>query len=219
MANGYHLTSKLEDGWPESIFHDTQPEWDFFQLCISLSTFPVHASMPFTLYLPYACLYEFHCALSLRMPLCISLSTFPAHASMHFTVYFSCACICALPSALALCMPLCMSLSTFPAHASIHFTVYFPCACLYAFHCHASMHFTLYLPYACLYATHCALSLRAPLCISLSTFPMQLSCAERNDFAGRTLRNAFGQHKFSCNWAKLKSNVGMDKGNHGKQRI
>ena len=71
-------------------------------LRISLFTFPVHASMHFTvcsrakeykiatrftLYFPYACLYAFHSLLSLCMPLCISLSTFPEHASMHFTVY------------------------------------------------------------------------------------------------------------------------------------
>ena len=51
-------------------------------LCISLSTFPVHASTQFTAYFPCACIYAFHSVLAL----CISLCAFPMHASMHFTV-------------------------------------------------------------------------------------------------------------------------------------
>ena len=56
-------------------------------LCISLSTFPVHASMHFTVYFPRACLYACHffCALSLRMPPCISLSIFPMQLSAVFS--------------------------------------------------------------------------------------------------------------------------------------
>ena len=68
-------------------------------LCISLSTFPAHASMHFTVYFPCACLYEFHCLLPLCMHLCISLCTCPMHFAVHF-----------------------------PWHASMHFIVYFPCA-------------------------------------------------------------------------------------------
>ena len=132
------------------------------------------------------------------MPLCVSLSTLRVPLG-HFAVYFSCARIYALHSALALRMPLCISLSIFPARASLRFPLCFPCARLYAFHC---------LLCACLHAVSCLLSLRMHLCISLctcpslrtplrvslSTFPMQLSCAERNDFTGRTLRNAFGKN-------------------------
>ena len=95
-------------------------------------------------------------------------TVYPAYASTHFTR------ACPMHASIH------FTLSTFPVHASMQFTVYFPCA---------SMHFTLYLPYA----FHCALSLCLPLCVSLSAFPMQLSCAERNDFTGRTLRNAFGK--------------------------
>ena len=146
--------AELEDRWPERIFHDTRPaSAHFFQLCMSLSAFPAHACVRFTVYLSCACLYAYHCPLSLRMhlrtscgtcpimprcvslstlrmPLCISLSSFPAQASMRFT--------------------LCISLSTFPAHASAQFTVYFPCACIYAL--------------------HSVLALRMPLRMSLSTF-------------------------------------------------
>ena len=57
---------------------------------------------------------------------------------------------------------------------------------------HASMHVTGYFPCACLYAFQCVHSLCMPVCISLSTFPMQVSCAEHTGFAGRTLRDAFG---------------------------
>ena len=170
-----------------------------------MRTFPMHASMHFNAYFPCACFYAFHCLLSLRMHLCISLSTFPVHASMHVTIYFPCACIHAFHPVLALRMPLGISLCTFPAHASMHQTVYFPCACLYASDCllslrmpvcislstfpvHASMHFTVYFRCACIYALHSVLA----LCIFLSAFPMQLGCAERNDFTGRTLRNTFG---------------------------
>ena len=139
---------RLEDGWPESIFYDTQPESvHFFHLCISLSTlcmplcislptFPAHASMHFTL--------------AFCRPLFISVSAFPAHAPMHFTllslhmplcisVCFSCACIYALHSVLALRVPLCISLSTFSVHASMHLPQYLPSACLYAFHCLLSL--------------------------------------------------------------------------------
>ena len=40
----------------------------------SLSTFFAHASMHLPQYLPYACLYAFHCLLSLCMPLCLLFS-------------------------------------------------------------------------------------------------------------------------------------------------
>ena len=55
--------------------------------------FPVHASMHFTLYLPYACLYAFHRLPSLRMHLRTSPCTCPIQSTMHFSVYFPCACI------------------------------------------------------------------------------------------------------------------------------
>ena len=91
------------------------------------------------------------------------------------------------PCLLSMCAPLCISLCTFPTcialstvpvratmhfpvhsvHASMRFAVYFP----------ASTRITLNFPYACLYVFHGLLPLRS----SLSTFPMQLSCAERND--------------------------------------
>ena len=148
-------------------------------LCISQSAFPVHAPMPFTVYFPSACLYAFQSLLSRSMPLCMSLGS---------------ACLHAIHCILSLCMPLCISLSTFPVHASTHHTVYF-FAHAYVnfttFPAHASMHFTLYLPYA----FHCALSLRMPPCISVPTFPTQLSCAERNGFTRRSLRNPFGENK------------------------
>ena len=171
------------------------------RVCISLSTFPAHASMHFTVYFPCACIFTlylcvprcyfpcaclcaFHCLVSLRTPLFISLPRFPAHASTHLTLYLPHACRYAFHCLLSLRVPLC------------NFTVYFPCACLYAFHCllslrmplcislcalrkHPSTHFTLYLPYAGLYAFHCALSPRMPLCFSLSTFRLcSRSCGD-----------------------------------------
>ena len=215
-----HLTShrrqqKIENGWPKSIFHDTQPESvnvsTFAFRCLNCAChYAFHSllslrmpSVHFTVYFPRACICAllfctcpFNCPISLRMPRCVSLSTFPAHASMRFAVYFPCTCIFALHSALALRMPLRVPLSTFPAHASMRFTARSPYACLYAFHsvlAHASMfspstlrtsmrftvccpcartlHFILYLPYACIYAFHSLLSLRMPLCASLCTCP------------------------------------------------
>ena len=64
-------------------------------VCISLSTFPAGASMHFTLYLLYACLYAFHCALSLLMPLCVALCALPTQCPMRFTVHPFYACLCA----------------------------------------------------------------------------------------------------------------------------
>ena len=102
-------------------------------LCISLSTFPVHACMHYIVYFPCACLYALHCLLSLCMPLCISLSnalcmhrgtslcTCPMQASMYFAVYFPCACLYAFSCLLSLCM----RLQFFAMHASMHFTVHF----------------------------------------------------------------------------------------------
>ena len=95
---------KLEDGWPDSIFQDTKPESVHFQLCISLSTlrvplcislsiFSAHASMHFTVYFLCACLYAFHCLLSLCMHPRTSLCTFPVHASILFTLYLPYACL------------------------------------------------------------------------------------------------------------------------------
>ena len=136
-------------------------------LCISLPTFPAHASMHFTLYLPNAC-----------------LSVDSAHASMHFTVYLACACIYALHSVLALrmplrislstlCVPLCISLSTSP-QAFVHCTLCLPHACLYALHCLLFYAFRCLLS-PCLYAFHCLLSLRMPPCIALSAFHARAS--------------------------------------------
>ena len=105
---------------------------------------------PLTLRLPCACLYAFHCLLSLRMPLCVSLSTFlrthlrPLHlpyACLYaFHCLLSCACLYAFHCRLSLCvafhcalslrMPLCVSLYTCPMRASLHLTVHFLHACL-----------------------------------------------------------------------------------------
>ena len=90
------------------------------------TVYSAHASMHFTLCLPYACRYAFHCLLSLRMHLCTSLCACPTHASMHFTVYFpvhaSMYFTLRLPyafhCALSLCMSLCIALSTFPIQLS-----------------------------------------------------------------------------------------------------
>ena len=112
---------------------------------------PVHASMRFTLYLPYACLYAFHCLLSLRMPPCITLSTFPAHASLHVTACSQCA------------RHLCTCLSTCSLRAS-HFTAYFPCACISAFHSALAL---------CMH--QCISLCTCPICIALSTFPLHAS--------------------------------------------
>ena len=97
-------------------------------LCISLSIFPAHASMSFTLYL-------------LRVTLCAESlhCTCPVHASVDFTVksvrvYFPCVCICALHCALSLRMLLCISFCTCPMQSSMHFTVRFLYACLHACH-------------------------------------------------------------------------------------
>ena len=127
----------------------------------SLCTFPLRASMHFTIYFPCACLYALHCLLSLHTPLRISLSAFLVRTSMHLCQYLPYACLYAFDGLLSLCMHLCISLCTCPMHASLHFTVYFPCACMYAFHSvlalcislctfptHAFMHFTAYFPYA-----------------------------------------------------------------------
>ena len=90
-------------------------------LCTSLCTCPTHASMHFTVYFPAhasvhftvhfpcACLYAFHCLLSL----CISLSTFPTHCSMDVTLYLPYGSLYVFCCALSLCMPLCISLSNF----------------------------------------------------------------------------------------------------------
>ena len=56
--------------------------------CMSLSTFPAHASRHLTLRSPYACLCAFYSALALRRPLSILLCAFSTHASMHVTAYF-----------------------------------------------------------------------------------------------------------------------------------
>ena len=53
-------------------------------LCVSLSTFPVHACMHFTVRSPFARLYTFHSVLALRVPLCVLLRCLSAHASLHF---------------------------------------------------------------------------------------------------------------------------------------
>ena len=119
-----------------------------------------------------------HVTVSLCMPLCISLSACPTRASMHFTVYLPYACLYAFPCTLSLCMPLCASLCSCPMRVSMHFTVYVPSTCLYAFH---------YLLCACLCAFHCLLC----LCNSLSSFPMQLSSAERNDLTTSTFPMQF----------------------------
>ena len=114
-------------------------------LCVSLSTFPahaslhftvnsVHASAQFTVCFPCACSHGLHSVLALRMPLCISLSTFFAHASVRFTVYFP-VCLYAFHCALSLCIPLYISLCTCPARASMRFTALFIYACFSAFHC------------------------------------------------------------------------------------
>ena len=118
---------------------------------------PAHASTRFTLHLPYeclvACLYAFHCLLSMRMPLCTSLCACPAHASLRFTAD--------------------------SAHASMQFTVQFPahhlCISLCTGPMQSSRHFIVYFPYACLAAFHCLPSLRMPLCISLRALPTHAS--------------------------------------------
>ena len=150
-------------------------------LCMSLCTFPAHASTRFTLHLPCACLYAVHCLLCA----CLTLSTFPAHASTHFVLHFPyvclyasrcllCARLYAFDCLLSARMHLRISLSTLRmplfnftvAHASMHlpqhlpyaslkFTVYFPCGCLYAFHCLLSLR---------IYALASALALRMALC-------------------------------------------------------
>ena len=84
---------------------------DRLPLCISLSTFPAHACVRFTVYFPCACIYALRTALALRMPathftLCLPCACLFA---LPFTVYFPCACLYAL----SLRMPLCVSLSTF----------------------------------------------------------------------------------------------------------
>ena len=167
--------------------------------CISLSTFPVHdlytslctcpmhASRHFAAHVLYACLYAFHCLLSLRMPLCISLSTSPCmplcislstfsvHASILLSVLAQCMPLgillrtfsmhAAFHCLRSLRMPFCISLSTFPVHAHMHFFVHFPCACSHTSLCtcpmHASSHFAAHVLHACLYAFHCLLSVFA----------------------------------------------------------
>ena len=108
-------------------------------LRISLCTFPLHASMHQTLYFPCACLYAFHCLLSLCIHLCTCLRTCPMRASMYLTVYFFCVRLYAFQRLLSPCMHLCVSLCTCPMHASVHFTVHFPYTALYAFHCLLSL--------------------------------------------------------------------------------
>ena len=80
-----------------------------------------------TVYFPRACLYAFHCALSICKPVCVSLS-FPARASMYFNVYFPCACLYVLHCLLSFRMHLCISLCTCLMNACMHFTFCFPCA-------------------------------------------------------------------------------------------
>ena len=164
---------QLEDGWPERILQDTQPE------SVHFSKYAFHCLL-------CAGFYASHCLLSLRMHLCTLLCTCVLRASMNFTVYFPCArlyafqstfpcmhlcalylpyaCLYALHCLLSLGMPLGISLSTFPVLASMCCTVYFPC--IYALHPVLCV---------CLYAFHCLLSLYVPLCISLSTFPVHAS--------------------------------------------
>ena len=150
---------KGEDGWPKSMFHDTQAE------SVHFSNYAFHCQLS-------PCLCAVHCLLSL-CNLRASLCTCPTHAStQRFTVYFPCACIYALASALAPHMPLCVLLSSFPAHAWMHCTVYSPFACLYAFHCLLSLRMP---PCVSLSILHMPLyislsTLRMPLCSSLSTF-------------------------------------------------
>ena len=92
---------------------------------ISVCNFPTHASTHFTAYFTRACLYAFHCLLSLRVPVCVCL-----------TVRFPYVCLYAFHSALALRMPLCVSLHTFPTYACLHVVHTFP------------MQFIVYFPYA-----------------------------------------------------------------------
>ena len=169
------IQTVLEDGWPESIFHDAQPE------SVHFYNYTFHCLL-------CACLYALHSVLALAcalcMPLCSSLSTFPAHACRHFTlrlhctVYFPCACLYTFPCLLSLCMPLFISLSTFPVHASMHFTLYLR----YAFHCLPSLCIPLCIS-LCALPMHASMMplcisrsiLCVPLCISLSTFPAHAS--------------------------------------------
>ena len=130
--------------------------------------------MDSTVYFPCACLYTFHCLLSLCMPLCMSLPAL-LHASMHLPQYLPYACLYAFHCLLSLRMPRRIPQPTFPPHDSMHLPQHLPYACLYAYH----LRF------------HCALSQCMPRCISLPTFPMQLSCSERNDFTRRKWTNAW----------------------------
>ena len=134
----------------------------------TLSTFPVHASMRFTVYFPCTRLYAFHSLLSLRVPLCIPLSTFPVHASMH----------------------------TIPAHASSNFTLYLPYACLFAFHClicaclyafHGLL-FDLAAGAAGTYFAYCFCTSKLRLCSLISADGRAQTAKIREDSHGTTAR-------------------------------
>ena len=151
-------------------------------------SFPVHASMCFTLYLRSACFYAFHCLLRaclyalhcllraclyafrgkwLGTPLCISLCIFPAHAPTLLNVGRPAqACLIAF-SVYFLCTCVCVLRSVFASRqtpASPSLTA-LPVGCL----CRSRAHLLV----------GCSLSFRPPLsCRSLHT------CSARSPFGG-----------------------------------